>query len=139
MQTTLVISSADTPADHARLRAFVAARGAADLSVLERHLARPRYRPAFTRIAKRAGQIAGYALIGHERLRLGAATLEAGQIPALELTPAEHDPSEFAALLGDCLRVLAEEQLPLALVCRPAATYIPFGFAPYTFLSHVQL
>ena len=101
MQTTLVISSADTPADHARLRAFVAAAGRADLSVLERHLARPRYRPAFTRIAERAGQISGYALIGHERLRLGAATLDAGRIAALDVALAQDAPSGFEALLGD--------------------------------------
>jgi len=139
MNTTLHISGTDTPEGIARLRAFVAARGAAALSVLERHLARPRYRPAWTRIAERAGQIAGYALIGHQRLRLGAATLETGRITVLELTPNEHDPGEFAALLGDCLRVLSEEQLPLALVRGPADTYAPFGFAPHTFLSYVQL
>ena len=139
MNTTLRISSADTPSDLARLRAFVAAGGAADLSALERHLARPRYRPAFTRLAERAGRFVGYALIGHERLRLGAATLEAGRIAALELPPTEHDSRVFAALLGDCLRVLVEEQLPLALVCGPTETYAPFGFAPYTLLSDVQL
>src|SRR6266508_2045236 len=57
MHMTMLRSSASTPADLARLRAFVAARGAAALSILDRHLARPRYRPAFTRIAERAGQI----------------------------------------------------------------------------------
>ncbi len=139
MHMTMLRSSASTPADLARLRAFVAARGAAALSILDRHLARPRYRPAFTRIAERAGQIAGYALIGHERLRLGTATLEAGRIAAIELAPDEHDPSELAALLGDCLRVLVEEQLPLALLCRPIEVYAPFGFAPYRFMSQVQL
>src|SRR5258706_2005632 len=117
MDMTVRLSSADTPADLARLRAFVAARGVATLNALERHLARPRYRPAFTRIADRAGYIAGYALIGHQRLRLGAATLEAGRIAAIELTTTAQNPSQFTALLGDCLRVLAEEGLPLALVC----------------------
>ena len=82
MNTTLRIFSADTPADLAHLRAFVAGPGAAAPSELERHLARPRYRPTFTRIAERAGQIAGYALIGHERLRLSAATLDAGRSAA---------------------------------------------------------
>jgi hypothetical protein len=57
MNSMLRISSADTPADLARLRAFVTVGGAADLSALERHLARPRYRPAFTRIAERAGSL----------------------------------------------------------------------------------
>jgi predicted acetyltransferase len=139
MNPTLQISSADMPDDLARLRAFVTERGPAAVGRLERHLARPRYRPAFTRIADHDGYIVGYALIGHQRLRLGAATLEAGRIAAIELTTAEQDPSQFTALLGDCLRVLAEEGLPLALVCGPTATYAPFGFAPYGFLSQLQL
>jgi hypothetical protein len=139
MNTTLLISSADTPDDLAGLRAFTTARGAAAVSALERHLTRPRYRPAFTRIAERDGQLAGYALIGHQRLRMDAATLEAGRIAAIELISAKHDPSEFTALLGDCLRVLIEEGLPLALVCGSTAMYSPFGFAPYRFLSQVQL
>ena len=138
MHMTALLSSADTPADLARLRAFVAARGVAALSALERHLARPRYRPAFTRIAERAGQIAGYALIGHERLRLGAATLQAGRIAALDVQPIDHDGGELAALLGDCLGVLAEEQLPLALVRGPAEAYTPFGFAAYHFSSAAE-
>lgn len=139
MNSPLQIASADTPNDLACLRAFVAENGAAAVSALDRHLARPRYRPAFTRIAKRAGQLTGYALLGHQRLRLGAATLEVGRIAALELTPVEHNHGEFAALLGDCLRVLVEEGLALALVCGPAATYAPFGFAPYRFWSQIQL
>src|SRR5437762_5113718 len=123
MNPPLLVSSTATPADLDRLRVFVAARGAAAMGALERHLARPRYRPAFTRIAERAGQIAGYALLGHQRLRLGAATLEAGRIAALDVALAQDDPSVFAALLGDCLRVLVEEQLPLVLVWGPAETY----------------
>src|SRR5215217_5709766 len=98
MDTTMLLASADTPAELARLRALAAARGAAALDVLEQHLTRPRYRPGFTRIATRAGQIAGYALIAHERLRLGAATLEAGRITALDVALAQDDPSVFAAL-----------------------------------------
>jgi predicted acetyltransferase len=135
MHTTMLLSSADRPADLARLRAFVATRGAALLSALEQHLARPRYRPAFTRIAERAGRIAGYALIDHQRLRLGTATLEAGRIAAIELEPAEHDPHAFAGLLGDCLRVLAEEGLPLATLHGSVADYGSFGFAEYCFKS----
>src|SRR4051812_46174929 len=131
MPTTLQIANPETPDDLSHLHALAAAQGAVSLSTLERHLARPRYRPAFTRIAKRAGQIAGYALIGHQRLRLGAATLEAGRIDALDVALAQDDPSVFAALLGDCLRVLVEEGLPLVLLWGPTETYAPFGFAPY--------
>src|SRR5437762_13185982 len=131
MNPPLLVSSTATPADLDRLRVFVAARGAAAMGALERHLARPRYRPAFTRIAERAGQIAGYALIGHQRLRLGIATLEAGRIAAIELAPAAHEPSELAALLGDCLRVLVEEGLPLATLRGSIADYGSFGFAEY--------
>jgi hypothetical protein len=135
MNPMLRISSADMPADLARLRAIVAERGPAAVGRLERHLARPRYRPAFTRIADQDGYIAGYALIGHQRLRLGAATLEAGRIAAIELTTAEQDPSQFTALLGDCLRVLAEEGLPLAMLHGSVADYGSFGFAEYRFNS----
>ncbi|MEO7912604.1 MAG: sterol carrier protein domain-containing protein [Roseiflexaceae bacterium] len=138
IDATLRISSADTPADLARLRAFVAARSAAAMGALERHLAHPRYRPAFTRIAERAGQIAGYALLDHQRLRLGAATLEAGRIAAIELTPVEQEPSQFAALLGDCLRVLVEEGLVLATLHGSVADYGSFGFAEYRFKSAVK-
>lgn len=139
MRTTVHLSSAEAPADLARLRAFAAARGADALRVLEQHLARPRYRPDFTRLAERAGQIAGYALLAHERLRLGAATLEAGRIMALDAALAQDDPGVFAALLGDCLRVLVDEGLPLVLVWGPTETYAPFGFAPYRLHAAVHL
>jgi hypothetical protein len=134
MHNDLTLTGADTPASLARLRAFVAARGAAATAELERHLARPRHRPAFTRIAERAGTIAGYALLAHERLRLGAATLEAGCVAALHTSHAE-EPMVFAALLGDCLGVLAEEALPLALLRGSLADYGPFGLAAYCFSS----
>src|SRR5215207_149870 len=104
MNTTLHVASADTPADIDRLRTFVAARGDKPLRELERHLARPRYRPAFTRIAEHGGRVAGYALIGHQRLRVGAATLEAGHVAGLDAALEQGEPIIFAALLGDCLR-----------------------------------
>lgn len=135
MNTSLHISSADTPGDLTRLRAWVAARGDTAIGTLERHLERPRYRPAFTRIAERDGQLAGYALIGHQRLRLGAATLEAGNIAALDVGSTQDDPSVFAALLGDCLRVLVEEGLALATLHGSVANYGSFGFAEYFFKS----
>src|SRR3954466_12748194 len=129
MNTSLQLSSAESPGDLARLRAWVAERGAAAVITLERHLARPRYRPAFTRIAERDGQLAGYALIGHQRLRLGMATVEAGHIAALDGGGTEDAPSVFAALLGDCLRVLVEEGLALATLHGSVADYGAFGFA----------
>jgi len=135
MSSTLRIISAGTPDDLARLRAFVTTRDAKALSELERHLARPRYRPTFTRIAERAGQVTGYALIGHERLRLGVAALDAGRIAALDIGSTPDDPSVFAVLLGDCLRVLVEEGLALATLHGPVADYGSFGFAEYLFKS----
>jgi predicted acetyltransferase len=139
MSAEVSISSAATPEDLARLRADVAARGQSAARALERHLARPRYRPAFTRIAQRAGQLAGYALIGHERLALGAAVLEAGRIEALATVPDIGDRGVFEALLGDCLRILTEEQLPLALVRGRSQSFAPFGFAPYHFAMAIDL
>lgn len=133
MESDLQIISAGAAGGLERLRVFAAARGAA--AGLERHLAQPRYRPAFTRIAERAGQIAGYALLEHERLRLGAATLECGRVAALE---AGDDPGVFTALLGDCLRVLLEDQLALALMRGSLATYSGFGFAECWFSSAVN-
>jgi hypothetical protein len=135
MDSDLRIIGAVTPDDLERLRAFVAARGPA--AGLERHLAQPRYRPALTRIAERAGQVAGYALLGHERMQLGAATLEAGRVAALDAGLGEHDPALLAALLGDCLGVLVDEGLPLALLRGAIADYGPFGFAEYRFSSTV--
>jgi predicted N-acetyltransferase YhbS len=139
MSSNYTISSVEGPDDLARLRTFVDGRGDSAVNALERHMARPRYRPALTRIAERAGQIAGYALIGHERLRLGAATLEAGRIAALDVSDAQEDPQLFVALLGDCLRVLAEEGLPLATLRGPVADYGPFGFAEYLFTAAAKI
>jgi hypothetical protein len=135
----LIISGADTPGALAGLRAFVAARGQTAGPTLERHLAQPRYRPALTRVAMRAGEVVGYALIDHHRLRLGAATLESGRLKALDTRLSQADPPLFAAILGDCLGVLVQEQLPLALLSGPAESYVPFGFAPYRYHMDVSL
>src|SRR5689334_3053647 len=133
MNTSLQLSSAETLGDLARLRTWLAARGTTGLATLERHLARPRYRPAFTRIAERDGQIAGYALIGHQRLRLGAATLETGDMTAIDSGSAQDSSMIFDALLGDCLGVLVEEGLALATLHGSVANYGAFGFAEYLF------
>jgi predicted N-acetyltransferase YhbS len=138
MNNDLILFNADTATAIARLRALAAAQGEMAARTLERHLARPRYRPAFTRVAQRAGELAGYALIGHERLRLGTATLEAGRIAVLAVSPEQRDGGVFEALLGDCLRVLVEEELPLALLHGSATEYGPFGFAEYGFISTAE-
>jgi predicted N-acetyltransferase YhbS len=122
--------------DIARLRAFLATHSEQASHKLDRHLASPRYRPALTRVAERGGAIVGCALLAHRRLRLGAATLEIGQI---ELIDAVEDEEGFAALLGDCLGALLAEGLPLAIVRGDMALYGPFGFAPHTFSAAVEL
>src|SRR5262245_31934759 len=109
--SNMIVRAAETPDDLDRLRIFLAGRGVAP-DELERHLAGPRYRPALTRIAERDGAVAGCALIGHRRLRLGAALLEAGAIQRLD---APDGIAGFTALLGDCLGALVDEALPLAL------------------------
>jgi predicted N-acetyltransferase YhbS len=127
---------AETTADLERLRLFVAPQGQPAPRDFDRHLARPRYRPALTRIAERDGAIVGCALLAHRRLRLGAATLEIGEIARLDTQ--EGEPG-FTALLGDCLGTLLGEGLPLALVHGDMAIYSPYGFAPYTFSAEVDL
>jgi hypothetical protein len=122
--------------DLVRLRAFLAAHDKQAPHDLDRHLARPRYRPALTRVAERGGALVGCALLSHRRLRLGAATLEIGEIARIDATD---DGTGFAALLGDCLGALLAEGLPLAIVHGDMAVYGPFGFAPYTFSAAVEL
>ncbi len=114
--------AAETPDDLGRLRMFLAGRGAEPYE-LDRHMAGPRYRPALTRIAERDGAIVGCALIGHRRLRLGAALLEAGAISGSMLPD---DDAGFTALLGDCLGALLGEGLSLALAGTAGDRYTPF-------------
>src|SRR5688500_14601481 len=134
MQSNPTARAAEMPDDLSRLRAFLAEQGAAPY-VLDRHLAGPRYRPALTRIAERSGTIAGCALLGHRRLRLGAALLEAGEIQRLDALDAD----AFTALLGDCLGTLVGEGLPLALAGSAGDRYTPFGFAPYRHSATTEL
>jgi predicted N-acetyltransferase YhbS len=134
------LHAAETEEDIARMRAFISAeQGQAAVRALDRQLERPRYRSAFTRVAERGGQLAGYALIGHERRRLGATTLEAGQLAAVYVRPAQRQQGIFEALIGDCLGALLEHGLPLAFLRGRAEEYTPFGFAPYRFAATVEL
>jgi hypothetical protein len=131
---------AATPEDQRRLRALVAAeRDAPALGELERHLARPRYRPQFTRVVEQAETLIGYALIGHERRRMGAATLETGCIEQLYTSPSWPNPTALEVLMGGCLRTLLDHGLPLATLRGPAEQIASFGFAPYCFGSTVVI
>ncbi len=128
---------AATPANAEPLRAFAAAQGDAALAALERHWQQPRGRPALTRLALRGEAIAGYALLAHRRLRVGIATVEAGAIDALVAPGLPTDAWEM--LLGDCLGVLFEEGLPLALWSGAAAELATYGFAHYQLAATVEL
>src|SRR5262245_24518142 len=124
MYSNLILRAAQTADDLDRLRTFLAGRGADASRDLDRHLAGPRYRPALTRIAERDGALVGCALIGHRRLRLGAALLEVGAIQRID---APGDAESLAALLGDCLGALVDEGLPLATIRGATNIYMPFG------------
>jgi hypothetical protein len=121
--------------DLARLRAFVGTH-TESAGILERHLAAPRYRPALTRLAERGGVLAACALLSHQRLQLGAATIDTGTI---DLFAAPHEQADMAALVGDCLGTLMEQGLPLATLRGDAATFAPFGFAPFRFAAETRL
>ena len=124
--------AADMPGDLDRLRRYAAAQGLE--RTLERHLAQARYRPALTRIAEQDGALAGCALLGHRRLRLGAALFEVGAIEALDVRDSG-DADLFEALLGDCLGALIDQGLPIVTLYGSNAQYAPFGFAVYRFLA----
>lgn len=129
-----------TPEDRAHLRALIVAeRDNRALRELELHLARPRYRPQFTLIAEQAETLIGYALIGHERRRLGAATIETGCIEQLYTSPAQPTQAVLEALMGGCLSTLLDNGLPLATLRGPAEQIASFGFAPYCFSSTVLI
>jgi predicted N-acetyltransferase YhbS/ribosomal protein S18 acetylase RimI-like enzyme len=136
MLSDLTLRATETPDEFARLHQFIAAQGEEAARSLARHLARPRYRPALTRIAERADVVVGCALIAHRRLRLGAATLEIGEIERID---APDDGDGFATLLGDCLGTLLDQGLPLATIRGDTAVYAPFGFATYAFSAALEL
>ena len=135
MQSYLAVRTADSPAEVARLRAWLQNEaGDAATHELDQHLVRPRARPGFTLLAEQNdGAIAGAAFLRHERLRLGAEVLEAGVV-ALHGTAARHA-AGIMALLDAVLQVLHEQGLPLLLLHGTAAQFSPFGFAPCT-LQH---
>jgi hypothetical protein len=140
MESELFIRAAAQPADTERLRELASQGGPARVRTLASHLAQPRYRPTLTRMAGRAGALVGAALIGHRRLRLGAATLEVG---AVELLAGPDDASASPALqeglLADCLGVLIDEGLPLVMLRGAAERYAVLGLAPDRLRGTVEL
>lgn len=140
MPDNLILRAAATADDLANLRAFVLAeQGEGPALALDRHLARPRYRPDFTRVAVYASTIVGYALIGHERLRLGTVMIEAGRLEHVYVRPDRRGQGLFRALIGECLGMLVEQRLPIATLRGPRTLFTAFGFAPYCFSSVVDL
>jgi hypothetical protein len=136
MPAEITTRAADMPGDLDRLRVYATARGLEH--TLRRHLAQPRYRPALTRIAEQDGALCGCALIGHRRLRLGAALFEIGAIEALDVRD-PRDADLFEALLGDCLGALMDQGLPIVTLQGVSVEYAPFGFAAYRFSTAVEL
>ncbi|MCG8351487.1 MAG: GNAT family N-acetyltransferase [Chloroflexales bacterium] len=117
-----------------RLAEFIHARQGEDAARLfASHLAQARYRSAFTRAAFANNALIGYALIRHERRRLGVATLEVGWLDDIYIPPDWRGRGAFRALLGDYLGVLVEHDFPFAMLHGPVKLYAPFGFAPYRF------
>lgn len=134
MSQKVTLRPALLPEDHTSLMEFIAAeQGAAMARWLADHFARPRYRPDFTRIAEQGDAIIGFALLNHERRRLGAATLEFGFLDDIYVRPDQRGQGIFRALMGECLGALVAQELPFAALHGPTALYAPFGFAPYTF------
>ncbi|GAB4210260.1 MAG: hypothetical protein OHK0022_42990 [Roseiflexaceae bacterium] len=124
------------PEDLVLLRAWTeSSAGPQAAAELARHLARPRYRPGFTLLAERAGRVAGFALLAHERLGLGQATLEIGRLAAL-VAP---DDVLLEGLLGEALRVLSEQGLPFVTLHGQATRFEAFGFAPVRYQARVDL
>jgi len=136
MPSEIISRAADMPDDAERLRAYAAAQALEQ--ALERHLGQPRYRPALKRIAEQDGALAALALIGHRRLRLGAALFEVGAIEALHMRDGG-DAELFEALLGDCMGALMDQGLPIVTLQGASAEYAPLGFAAYRFDSAVEL
>ncbi len=125
-----------TPEDLASLRAWIeTSAGPQGAAGLARHLSRPRHQPGFTLLAERHGTPLGYALLAHERLGLGAATLEVGRLAEL-VAP---DEALEEALLGEALRALSEQGLPFVTLRGPAARFEPFGCAPVRHRARADL
>ena len=128
-ENMLTIAAAQA-ADIAGLRSLVAT-GAGGEQLLEQHLGQARYQPAFTRIARQAGEIVGSVLLRHSRWRLGAATLDVGLVEPLLFHEAAQQPTVVTAIAGDVFALLADYGVPVALLLREQPAFAEFGFAPF--------
>ena len=135
MSDDLVLRHAETAEDLERIRAIA---GEAD-PILARHLARPRYQPAFTRLAERAGHLVGYLLVAHRRQRLGSAVLEVGAVEYAYVLPEQRRRGVFGELLGDALGMMYEQGLAIVTLHTQPARGASLGFAPFLLLAHVEL
>ncbi len=138
MYNGLTIRPAVAAADFDRLRSYIYDKfGSTEVRLLDEHLQRPRYLPDFTRIVEQDGQIVGYVLIAHTRLRLGGTVVEAGTLQRVMMQDAGQA-ERLHSVLGDCMRVLLENGIPLALVHASLPAYAEFGFAQYRYTYLVK-
>lgn len=135
LPTDITICKLGEASDIAHLHTYAATWGAPALHALTHHLRHPRYHPELTRIATQRGAIVGYALLSHERRRLGTTILEAGRLDHIIANP--HDDTLRDALIGDAIGTFFDLGFPLALLHNTPNA--PHGFAPYQFHSHISL
>ena len=114
----------------AAAHAFIGAQATDGAAIIARHIGQPRYQPTFTQLARQNGRVVGAALLGHQRMRLGAATLDVGAASLFvdqgcDLTDAH------TSLIGSMLGVFQDSALPFAVLHDTPALFAPFGFAPY--------
>lgn len=106
---------------------------------LEAHLRQPRYRNELTRVAMVDGDIAGYVLVDHRRVRIGAAMIDAGVLADVFVTLRWRESALFEHIVGAYLGTLYEQGLPLALVGdRPQDELEPYGLAPFLLDAQVD-
>lgn len=121
-----------TPAQHTGVEAALAARlGAPQWARLA---TRPRAQPSFALLAEAGGRPCGHALIGHERRRLGASTLDVA-----ELALAADVPEAEAPLLAAAVAAAAGASLPLLTLRGAPAALGAYGLAPCALAWEVRL
>ncbi len=107
--------------------------------ILDAHLVRPRYQPGFTWIAEREGEIAGWILFAHQRLRIGNAIIDIGRLEHAYVWSDYEDLSTFEALIGACMGNMIDNGMTLATLDSSEAIFPASGFAPYCMRSEIRL